>query len=148
MRIAIIEDDAYKSEDLHACVSEALPGATIISASDVSSGIKLIQSSEFNLVILDIALPSHPIVPGGGAPMSLISGGIEVLFEIQSLNRSDPCVIVTQYPEIEITGEYFSTLEATSAIKINFDIDILGCIQYSEQSTRWKTELKGYLEKI
>lgn len=147
-RILIVEDDSFKSESLHAFVNGSIPHAKILCVSDVASAVHEVQKNNFDLILLDIALPSHPVVSGGGSPMSLLSGGLEIIFELHSLNRNDPCIVVTQYPEIEITGKFFPVISAAEAIRECFGCDVIACIQYSEESNDWELELSELLKNI
>jgi CheY-like chemotaxis protein len=147
-RILIVEDDSFKVENLAAFLTGHLVDSEIDFVSCVASAVRIVQQEEFDLIILDMALPSHPVVSGGGAPMSLLTGGLEILFELQSLGRHDPCIIVTQYPEIEITGLFFSVESAAKAIKACFSCDVIGCVQYSEESSDWKLELAALLKDL
>lgn len=147
-KILIIEDDSFKLENLAAFINTAVDNAEIDFVSCVASAVRMVQQEEFDLIILDMALPSHPVVSGGGAPMSLLTGGLEILFELHSLGRNDPCIIVTQYPEIEITGRFFPVESAAAVIKARFSCEVVGCIQYAEESNGWKRELAALLKDL
>lgn len=144
-RVLVLEDDSYKCERLSALVKEHIMGAEISSVSDVSSAVRLIASQVFDLVLLDMALPSHPVVSGGGAPMSLLTGGLEILFELSSLGRKDECIVITQFPEIEIAGIFYSVANAAMAIRSELSCQVSACIQYSQESDDWAEQLKNLL---
>lgn len=63
------------------------------------------------------------------------------------MDRQDPCVIITQYPEIEISGAYYSLSESKAQLKKELDCDVLDCIEYSEGSEVWKQALSEVLKK-
>jgi len=147
LRFLIIEDDSFKCEDLAIIVLATFPDANISYASDVATGVKKIESGQYNLVIIDMALPSHPVVSGGGSPMSLLNGGLEIIFELNSLGRSDDCVIVTQYPEIKIAGRSIPIKDVVQEIKEKFDCDIVACIEYSDQKIDWKYKFINLLNR-
>jgi DNA-binding NarL/FixJ family response regulator len=144
--ILIIEDDDFKRDHIKDFLISLYPYILIEADSNLSSAILRINKEEFDLIIVDMALPSHPVLPGGGSPISMLSGGLEVLLELQSLNRGDKCIIVTQYPEIEISGIAFPTKDSTAAIRKHLNYSVYGCLQYSEESPLWKIELKKLFE--
>lgn len=146
-KFLIIEDDSFKREDLSSFVAAHVNRAIITHASDVASAVHEVQDSEYDLIIIDMALPSHPVIPGGGSPMSLLTGGLEILFELSTLERNDDCVIVTQYPEIEIAERFVAVKAAAAEIKKQFGCDVLACLEYSEYSTDWKIGLANILKK-
>lgn len=148
MNFLIIEDDSFKNDALSIFVKSIFEDITITSATDVVSAIKIINDHPFDLIIIDMALPSHPIVSGGGAPMSLLTGGLEVLLELHSLDRHDKCVIVTQYSDIEIAGKLYGLKHAAKAIREYISCEVISCIQYIQDSPEWKKELTKVLKLL
>lgn len=146
MNLLIIEDDDFKSKRLKDFFFTNAPGTKIKESSSLVQAISEINKKSYNLIIVDMAIPSHPINPGEGAPMSLLTGGLDILLEIKALGRNDPCIIITQYHEIEISGELYPIDKASKAIKDMLDCDVVGCIEYSEDHSDWKINLKIILE--
>lgn len=147
MRVLILEDDSFKSDRLTALVLAHAKSADVSCVSDVATAIITVAQVKFDLIVVDMALPSHPVVSGGGAPMSLLTGGLEILFELSSLGRTDECVIITQYPEIEIAGKFYVVDQAAAAIKEHFCCEVVGCLQYSEETVEWITTFIGLLKR-
>jgi len=146
--VLLVEDDGFKSDDIHALLDTMGVPPAMRYAKSVSEAIAAIKERPFDLIVLDMALPSHTATPGAGAPLSLLTGGLEVLFELQSLARGDPCVVVTQYPEIEICGIFYPVALAAAAIETQYDIRIAGCVEYSDSSTQWRATLKAIYNKL
>ncbi|MFT4436515.1 response regulator [Caballeronia sp. 15715] len=146
-KILIVEDDQFKMDNLIALVTTVLPTVQLAQASDVSTAISAVNRERFDLLIVDMALPSHPVIPGGGSPMSLLTGGLEILLELSALERNDDCIVVTQYPEIEIAGRFFPVNRATLAIEEHIGYSGVTCLEYSEESAEWKNEFLEMLKK-
>ena len=146
--VLIVEDDNFKKEALVDLIGSNVPNARIQCVADVSTAVAAINQSKFHLIIIDMALPSHPVVSGGGSPMSLLTGGLEVLLELNSLERTDHCIIVTQYPDIEIAGNFYALDAATAAIRENLSCNVIGCFQYAENSSDWSEALLRVLNTI
>lgn len=147
--ILIIEDDSFKMDTLVALVRAGTNEVNIHCVTDVASAISAVDQEKFDLIIIDMALPSHPVISGEGSPMSLLTGGLEILFELSSLKRQDNCIIVTQYPEIEIAGQFFSVPEAADAIRQYYSCEVVACLHYpSEEMSEWKDTLTGLLKRL
>lgn len=146
--ILLVEDDSFKSDEIRTVLGALDRPPSFVLATSVSSAIRAIKLGKYDLIVLDMALPSHAATAGGGAPLSLLTGGLEVLFELQSLDRRDPCVIVTQYPEIEICGAFFPLKDAPSAIEDNYGIEVVGCIEYTDTNQSWKASLTRHYLKV
>jgi DNA-binding NarL/FixJ family response regulator len=147
MNILLIEDDDFKRDHIKESLLLISNSITIHSESNLSTAILRVNLEEFDIIIVDMALPSHPVLPGGGSPISMLSGGLEILLELQSMDRKDKCIILTQYPEIEISGQSFPTNESKEAIKNLLNYEVYGCLQYAEETNFWKSELKTLIEK-
>jgi len=147
IKILLIEDDSFKAKSLQDFVSSVLRDVSINNASSLVEAIDQVSQEPFDLVLIDMAIPSHPIISGAGSPISLLTGGLDVLLELKSLERSDPCVIITQYPEIELSGQFFPVQQACREIKTQLDCEVLACIEYSEGSESWKAALLDILKQ-
>lgn len=148
MRVLVVEDDTFKSDNIIEIVDNAFGAGACCLARSVSEAVGAIGETQFDLVIIDMALPSHPALPGGGSPLSLLTGGLEVLFELQARGRRDRCVVITQYPEIEICGEFFPVLQASAEIQRQFEVRVVACIEYGEANTTWRASLMHICEDI
>jgi hypothetical protein len=95
-----------------------------------------------------MSLPSHSAMIGKGSPLSMPSGGIEIIFELSSMGkRGIPIIILTQYPEIELEDEYYAINEAGEVLKNLCDIDDLAVILYVNDSEDWKEQTIEFLRK-
>lgn len=146
--ILIIEDDSFKANSLTEHIQQNVVGAKITIATNLADAVEMVNHNIYELVIVDMAIPSHPTVHGGGSPISLLTGGLDILLELKELDRNDPCIIVTQYPDIEICGDFYPLSKAKEEIKKLLDCDVITCIAYSEGSTDWKVAIKEELLKI
>lgn len=148
IKCLIVEDDKFKLDSVRIHLLETLSEPIEISTSEArSTAMSILNSEEFNIVIIDMSIPSHPRSAGAGSPYSLPNGGLDILFEIDTLGHHSTCVILTQYPEIEIEGELVSIALAAEAIHKKFGIKIAGCIQYFEDSSLWKSEMNKILRE-
>lgn len=148
MQVLLIEDDGFKEKSLTDFIFSMVEQVIITSAPSLVDAIEAIDHKVYDLILIDMAIPSHPIISGGGAPISLLTGGLEVLLELASLERTDPCVIVTQYPDIEISGSFYNVDDAGLVIKASLGCDVIDCIQYSEDSGDWKIKLSAVIDGL
>lgn len=147
-RVLVVEDDTFKSDDIQNCLRQVEPKTDFVLSTSVAAAVLALQEERYDLIVLDMALPSHPIVAGGGAPLSLLTGGIEILFELQSMERSDSSVVITQYPDIEICGDFYPVSEAASAMHDKYEISVQACLEYSQTNDAWRTSLTKIYKNI
>lgn len=144
-KVLIVEDDNFKAESLKNFLLRINNQTNVKIVGSLVEAVQAVNDNVYDLVLVDMAIPSHPPVVGGGAPISLLTGGIEVLLELSYLDRNDPCIVVTQYPDIEISGRYYDLKQAVSEFKNQLGCDVKACIEYQEGNLSWEAELKRVL---
>lgn len=140
-KILIVEDDEFKLSSLKQFLDTSFTLTKIYEATNLYDATIIINEVTFDLILLDMSIPSHPFQIAGGTPKSLPIGGLQVIFELKSLKRTDDCIIITQYPDIEICGSHYPINKAEKSIFEHYNYNVLKCIQYSEGATLWKSEL-------
>lgn len=149
VRCLIVEDDPFKMEGIRAHLKDVfLDRIETIECQALSTASSWLASSDFDLAILDMSIHSHEPEAGAGSPFPLSSGGLDVLFEIEYSGKNIPCIILTQYPDIEIVGTPIPVEMAQQEILEKFNIKVAGCVRYLESDNRWKTEVTSILEKL
>lgn len=149
IRCLVVEDDPFKMEGIRTHLRATL-GERIetTECKALSSATSLLSSLKFDLAILDMSIHSHELEAGTGSPFSLSSGGLDVLFEIVYSGGDTPCIILTQYPDIEIEGAPVPVENAQYEIFEKFGITVAGCVRYLENDDRWKIEVTSILENL
>ncbi|NUL18069.1 response regulator [Agrobacterium tumefaciens] len=146
-RILIVEDDPFKHRELATVINDQLGDADVVTASSVREAIAALGDEPFHCILLDIALPSHGLQKGQGAPTSLPSGGLEILMELNYSGRRDPVVIVTQYPEVEIEGRLYPLSRVRKKITELMQVHLVGIIQFDRLSGAWRVELASIVRR-
>src|ERR1700680_3351227 len=99
-RILVIDDEADIRESLEALLS--LEGYHIELAQNATEGLKKIESSSYDLVLLDLLMPDR--------------SGMEVLLDIRERDTETPIFMITAYGSVEVAvkalkagaNDYFS----------------------------------------
>lgn len=148
MNILIIEDDDYKLERIKSFASSELGNPIISTSESLKEALEAIANETFDLIFVDMAIPSHPTIAGQGTPVSFNTGGLEVIMELSALGRNDPCIIITQYPDIEISGEYIPISAVKKALPLLLECEVAACVLYEEDSDSWKIELQEVFKEL
>jgi len=149
LKCLVVEDDKFKLDSVLAFLREELgPGADISTCDALSTAVAALAQREFNLVVIDMSIPSHPVSVGAGSPYSFPSGGLDVLFEIDAQGCQCVAIILTQYPEIELDGVLVPIDSAAGEIARRFDIEVAGCVQYFEDNGSWKAGIQNILREL
>lgn len=144
--LLIVEDDEYKATDLIKTVNVGAEVNDIQRAASVTSALRAISGSHFDLVILDMSLPTFDISGpgGGGSPQG--QGGVEVLRLASRLDNKSPFVVVTQYPDIEVDGHEVALDNAPRVLSQKFGVQVLGCLLYEFDDDSWREPLQNIME--
>lgn len=141
MKVLIIEDDDYKADNIIKFIEKKFDPVDLKIAVSLSEAIDAIDNALFDLIFVDMAIPSHTAEQGEGAPMSLLTGGIDILLELSEMGREDTCIVITQYPSIEISGLHYPLDKAPAQFKNLLGCDVVACIYYVEDDTTWMNDL-------
>lgn len=146
MKILVIEDDLFKYSKISDVIKIYDERISVLKYDNIHDTIIYLNQNSPNKIVLDMSLPSHTPKVGEGSPVSLPSGGIEILLELNKLDKLHiPLIILTQYNYIEIDNEYYSLEDSMDVIKKMFPINHLFIAFYDNYSDEWKDELNCFL---
>ncbi|TCT30847.1 hypothetical protein [Martelella mediterranea] len=148
MKALLVEDDEFKAASVRGVVKNMRPNSQFINANTVHSAVSSLQSGEFDLIMLDMALPSHQLRPGSGPTSSLLSGGLEVIMELSYLKRFDPVIILTQFPELEVEGDLVALKKAKEVLRTHYNANVIAVIHYRHEQQEWQDSLIQEMNKI
>jgi CheY-like chemotaxis protein len=101
LRVLVVEDDKFKLRAVEDFIREFLPESGIAHADSLQAAYELVQSETFSLIVLDMSIPSYSEVAGSGRPYPLNVGGLDILLEVWTTERTEKVIILTQFPDIE-----------------------------------------------
>ena len=140
-QILVVEDDAFKLDRISACLKRLNSTAYLTIVTSVQAAVAALADKFFDIVLLDMALPSHELRAGGGSASSMLSGGIEVIMELSYLRRREKVVVITQYPEVEIEGQLVPLNRVASTIMAMCDVNVAAVIHYKHEKSEWEGAL-------
>ena len=149
MKILIIEDDMDKSAKIITFLKqEFIDNLEIQERHSLRSGLKeLIQGESYDLILLDMSMPSFDVnhdEPTGGTPKSF--AGRELMAQMILRGIEIPVIVVTQYSSFE---EGRVTLDGLRLeFEDKFGTFFLGAVYYNSTSDCWKQELLSYIQKV
>lgn len=143
--VLLVEDDAFKQKELEQALLGWMRGAEIRVARSVRHALSLLGERAYDLIVLDMALPSHETRPAAAQPMSQPSGGLELLLELAYEGRRDPVIIVTQYPEIEFDGRLYALVQFARAFARKASANLRAAVYFNVLDGGWRTELRKHL---
>jgi len=149
--ILLIEDEVHKRDELVGSIDQFYQGkATLEHVDSVHAAFWAVSERTFDLVILDMALPTFSTSTGGAAERGhdQAMGGIEILRKLKSKGTRSKIIIITQYPEITVAGKRLKLTAAAEALSARYDQDIVGGVLYKYKSKANHIKLTTLLKKL
>ena len=150
MKLLIVEDDQFKLGRLKGFLSELTREMAILEARSVASGKDLIRRETFDLVLLDMSLPSYDIDieqhEPGGTPQ--IFGGRELLGYLDFRGLDVPVVVVTQFERFWTGYEEIDITNLGRLLKRDFSSNFREIIYFNTGSESWQTALQRIIELV
>lgn len=145
MKILIADDESRKIENISELVAENFSKALIQTSRSVRSTISSIIEGHFDLIILDMSLPTFDIAPGEPGGRAQGSGGIEVLRNMDFYEIATPVIVVTQYETVPERGTLVPLAAIEARLIEEHPHTFKGCVFFGALNDTWRPVL---LEKM
>lgn len=145
MKILIIEDDAVKCNNISTFLVSLIPNAQIVEVLSLRDGIEALSKSLYDLLLLDMTLPTFTITSteDGGRPQSF--GGMEILRRIARKNLQLKSVVITAYDKFGDGPNVKTLKEIDDDLVAEYGEFYLGTVHYSSSQDLWIKQLHELL---
>lgn len=148
MHILIAEDDDYKREQLVAVVRGAEPSATFSTARSFRAAVDLLDRERFDLVLLDMTMPTFdptgPVDIGRYEPFA----GVEVLSELDRAGIEVPVIVVTQFERFGSGVDAVTLPELHARLELEFPQSYRGFVYFDSASAEWRSRLAAIVATL
>ena len=150
LKILLIEDEPHKKDELVAHLKDFFEDRLELEVSDsVRSSIDMVSREDYDLVVLDMALPTFSASEASGdGGLDQALGGVEVLRSLKALGKTQRILIVTQYPDIFLGGRRVKIGKAQFALEKLYRQEIVGAVLYKYKSPGNRSKIEKYLRKV
>ncbi|WP_184546126.1 response regulator [Mucilaginibacter sp. FT3.2] len=140
-KILLVEDDEDKRKQLVNFINLKIP-SELTEARSFQSGLKALKSQSFDLILLDMTMPTFDINPpkeGGGRSQPF--GGEMLLAEMVRREINTKVIVVTQFDLFGKGDEEITLKDLDVRLKERFPDNYLGAIPYRISYTSWEDAL-------
>lgn len=142
MKILLVEDQKYKSDDILTYLSSNWPDIEVVLARSYSDGLREVLNAEYDIILLDMTLPIFEKCEGEDGEQMFEDGGRRIMRRMKSKRVTTPCYVITQYDKIQDV-----TIESMdNELKKVFPDIYKKYIFYQSNSNVWKNELLNLIE--
>lgn len=145
MKILLVEDEVHKRDEILICVAEVYGFAPEI-VDSVSSAVLAVMNTDYDLIILDMALSTFGESAGDKRKgHDQAQGGIEVLRALKTKRRTTKILIVTQYHDFYIAATKVKLKDSPKIILEKYDQNVVGAVLYYYKSKPTQQKIMSIL---
>lgn len=145
MKILVVEDDENKRTQLLRFLCELLPDRVLTTERSLNSGVRRIRQELFDLIILDMTLPTYDASPDEPADDTHIFGGREFLSQMERFEIVSPVIVFTQFELFGKPPNEMRIEDLDRELKEEFTDSYNGTVYYHASLDSWKYQLKDLL---
>ncbi|GBR69069.1 response regulator [Gluconobacter kanchanaburiensis] len=145
MKIFIVEDDNFKFSQLAREVDKYRGGTPIARGASLQEAMNGLVADQYDIVLLDMAIPSHAGEAGSADIYSQPVGGLDVLLYLSVQDRPERVIIMTQYPTVEYNREHVPLSKLRETLKADDIFNVDGVILFADDG-KWQSQLHDILE--
>ena len=144
MKVLLIEDDDYKARQIVEFVNTL--GYEVEVKKAYNSGMMALTNNQYDLVLLDMTIPSFELSPEHPTSRIRKYGGRDILCEMERCEIVVPTIIITQYKVFD-DGE--KSLEILNKeLEEEYSQIYKGLIYYNSSIVDWQEKLQNILSNI
>lgn len=145
MNLLLVEDDENKRQQLLSFLKEHLQDANFTVERSLQSGLRRIRSDKFDVVILDMTLPTYDPTPDESGGQAQIFGGREFLRQMDRFEIDTPVIVVTQFETFGKGIRTMSLQDLDRELRDEHATRYRGAVYYHAAIQGWQPALKALL---
>lgn len=145
IKILVADDEPQKISDVISFLSSKLD-AEFVKSNCFDSTIEQIMEDDFDLIILDMSLPTFTGVKGEAGRMRAL-GGRDILEIMEYEERKIPVIVFTQFDVFGRSKDIVSLQDVHLDLSKSFSDFYLGSVMYDSRYEKWKVDLSELILK-
>lgn len=148
LRILFVEDNDHKRGRIIDFISHSFPSAEVDEAYSFTSGWQKIESSFFDLVLLDMTLPTYDRSSAESGGRVRIFGGKEIARKIFRNKIKTRVAFITQFNSFSDKGYSYNFDELYKEMATDLNDTFRGMIFYNSSVSAWRDELAKVIDEL
>lgn len=149
MKILLIEDDQNKQNEIKDFVEKYLSNDVSIDVKrSFQSGYQAIINNCYDLLLLDMSMPTFDIGLGESGGRSRPFAGKDILMRLKARKIRLPVVVVTQFVRFGDRNKYITLSEIKEELRSKYSENYINTVYYQSTSNDWKKNLQEVLNDL
>lgn len=145
----LVEDEGPKLAHIRRFMRESFSNVSVSDARSVSKALDAIEEEMFDLLLLDMSLPTFDVGHGehGGRPQGF--GGIEILRHIAMEGLALPTIVLTGYEAFpDEAGTLIDLNTLRERMTEEFPETVVAVVHFNSSLDDWRISLRPIIERI
>ena len=148
MEILIVEDDENKRMQTSGFIKDLVADVRIDTANALQSGLRKIIGGYFDLIILDMSMPTFDIdLHEDGGRMQAYAGR-EILWQMERREIEIPVVVLTQFDVFGKGDDALTLRELDETLRTTHSNIYKGSVYYDVAMGTWKDKLRNAIQDL
>lgn len=147
MKIMIIEDNEHKRKKIKDFIDNLDEPISLEEAYSYTSGLKKCLNDVFDLLIIDMTMPTYDKSSTESGGRFRTYGGKEIIRQLKRKNKELPFVVVSQYSKFSDNTETLSLEDISEQLKAISPKFYIDTVLYDTSSSNWKIMLEDIIIK-
>jgi CheY-like chemotaxis protein len=147
-KILLIEDDQKKIDDIKQFINTNYSYFDLNIKESYQSGLKELIKGQFDLLLLDMSLPTWESEEYGAVGIFEKFGGYKIMKEMQRKNKLTRTILITMFDDFGESDLSITLSQIDSMLKESFQSFYIGYVFYNSKQSTWKDKLQLFLGTI
>jgi len=147
MKILLVEDDPNKSGKIRHFIGDSIPGAELVCRPSYQSGLAAALGERFDLILLDMSLPTYDIHGADQGNRTRAFGGREILDALKRRGSRLRVAVVTQFETFGDGADAMTLGQLNEQLRREYPDNYVGTVFYQPSETTWQQEMARLLRQ-
>ncbi|MGG4675706.1 hypothetical protein ACLPIF_21025 [Providencia sp. Me1] len=148
MKILLVEDIEYKREKVLSLLKSISEDIFIDVAKSFISAVNAATCETYDLIILDMSLPTYDKGPNENGGRFRVYGGKDIVRKLMKIKEKPVIVVLTQHTTFGEIGEQKNTDTLSQELSTLIGEQFIGIIKYDSTKPQWKDTIKKIVQDL
>ena len=147
-KLLIVEDNDHKRGKVTAYLRDEFPELTIVEAHSFTSGCQAIDKDSFDVILMDMSLPTYDKSPSDSGGRFRTFGGREIARKIMRRSIPTRLIFLTQYDAFSDKTNSHTLESLALELEDECGNNYFGLLHYDSSKSSWREQLRTKLSAI
>ncbi len=148
LNLLLVEDNHHKRERVLGYLQENFSKWKVVEAQSFASGSKRVSEQDFQVIVMDMSLPTYDKSSSESGGRFRTFGGWEIARKVLRKNGTTAILFLTQYEAFSEKGNSHTLETLDDKLRAECGEFYLGLVHYDSSQSAWKDKIAKALLKV